>query len=237
MKYQGKITDPKDLVTKEYVDTGLSGKQNTLTFDDVPTAGSSNPVKSSGIKSALNSVEEDIAIRIVGNKTTHSGGAAIYQYVIVSDSTITGIADGLYKAAKAIPYNTAIDSTYLAAVNGGVANAVKADFAPEELLYLLNPNNIFYDLNNSIQNYNYLVCVVNCNGRTRASSMILPVNAIGVDGNSTYQYIASVTEYDNSAMYHAYVQFAFVSNAKIYIIGSGSSGWSGDISFNIYGGL
>lgn len=54
MKYQGKITDPKDLVTKEYVDTGLSGKQNTLTFDDAPTAGSSNPVKSSGIKSALN---------------------------------------------------------------------------------------------------------------------------------------------------------------------------------------
>lgn len=29
MKYQGKITDPKDLVTKEYVDTGLSGKLGT----------------------------------------------------------------------------------------------------------------------------------------------------------------------------------------------------------------
>lgn len=53
MKYQGKITDPKDLVTKEYVDTGLSGKQNTLTFDSTPTAGSSNPVTSDGIKSAL----------------------------------------------------------------------------------------------------------------------------------------------------------------------------------------
>lgn len=33
--------------------TTLNGKQSTLTFDDAPTAGSSNPVKSSGVKSAL----------------------------------------------------------------------------------------------------------------------------------------------------------------------------------------
>lgn len=33
--------------------TALAGKQDTLTFDDTPTANSSNPVKSSGIKSAL----------------------------------------------------------------------------------------------------------------------------------------------------------------------------------------
>lgn len=33
--------------------TTLNNKQSTLTFDDAPTAGSSNPVKSSGIKSAL----------------------------------------------------------------------------------------------------------------------------------------------------------------------------------------
>ena len=30
MKYLGKITDNKDLVTKEYVDSGLTSKQNTL---------------------------------------------------------------------------------------------------------------------------------------------------------------------------------------------------------------
>ena len=35
MKYQGKITDPKDLVTKEYVDTGLSGKQTKITASGV----------------------------------------------------------------------------------------------------------------------------------------------------------------------------------------------------------
>ena len=58
MKYFGKITDPKDLVTKEYVDTGLSGKQATLTFDQTPTAGSTNPVTSGGVKSALGFVPD-----------------------------------------------------------------------------------------------------------------------------------------------------------------------------------
>ena len=31
MKYLGKITDPKDLTTKEYVDSGVSGVQTSLT--------------------------------------------------------------------------------------------------------------------------------------------------------------------------------------------------------------
>ena len=176
MKYQGKITDPKDLVTKEYVDTGLSGKLGTsgdgsnvtaafdaassrtnistgekLTVifgkiakwfadlgaaafrgvDSVPTDNSTNLVESGGIKSALNSVEDDIAIRVSGDKTTYASGAAIGQYVIVDGSTITGVTDGLYKAAKAIPYNTVIDSTYLTAVSGGGLNDLMAALDPE----------------------------------------------------------------------------------------------------------
>ena len=42
-----------DVYTKTQADTLLSGKQNTLTFDNAPTAGSNNPVKSGGIKTAL----------------------------------------------------------------------------------------------------------------------------------------------------------------------------------------
>ena len=83
---------------------------------------------SSVVKSAINTVDESIAIRVSGNKTTYASGAEIGQYVIVDKSTITGITDGLYKAAKAIPYNTAIDSTYLTAVSGGGLNDLKAAF-------------------------------------------------------------------------------------------------------------
>lgn len=36
IKYLGKIQDQKDLVTKEYVDNGLSGKQDTISdLDDI----------------------------------------------------------------------------------------------------------------------------------------------------------------------------------------------------------
>ena len=35
------------------VETALSGKQAALTFDDAPTASSNNPVKSGGIKTAI----------------------------------------------------------------------------------------------------------------------------------------------------------------------------------------
>lgn len=35
------------------MDTAIAGKQNTLTFDDTPTSGSSNPAKSGGIYTAL----------------------------------------------------------------------------------------------------------------------------------------------------------------------------------------
>ena len=61
-------------------------------------------------------------LRINGNVS----GASIGQYVLLKNSTITGCTDGAYKAAKAIPYNTAIDSTYLTAVNGGLVNALNS---------------------------------------------------------------------------------------------------------------
>jgi hypothetical protein len=46
----GAITGGKMLATEEYVDNGLADKQNTLTFDNTPKIGSSNPVTSDGIK-------------------------------------------------------------------------------------------------------------------------------------------------------------------------------------------
>lgn len=38
---------------EERIEAGLNEKQNTLTFDDVPTSGSNNPVKSGGVYTAL----------------------------------------------------------------------------------------------------------------------------------------------------------------------------------------
>lgn len=56
-----------NFTTKSYVDgeistinTALSGKQSTLTFDSTPTANSTNPVTSGGIKTALDNKETAI---------------------------------------------------------------------------------------------------------------------------------------------------------------------------------
>ena len=40
----------------------IDGKQNTLTFDDTPTSGSDNPVKSGGIKTAIDMIVADNSI-------------------------------------------------------------------------------------------------------------------------------------------------------------------------------
>lgn len=77
----------------------------------------------------INATQSDIAIIIEGNQTTHTGGAAVGEYVKVRNSTISGITDGLYKAVQAIPQNTAIDSTYLTEVDGGGLNAINSSIA------------------------------------------------------------------------------------------------------------
>ena len=57
-------------------------------------------------------------------------GAAEGEYVLLRNSTITGKTDGAYKAAKAIPANTNIDSTYLGSpITGGISNDINSKIA------------------------------------------------------------------------------------------------------------
>lgn len=66
-------------------------------------------------------LQKAIGIVVDGNKA--ASAAAIGKFVVLKNSTISGRADGLYTAAKAISANTAIDNTYLTAIsNGGLNN-------------------------------------------------------------------------------------------------------------------
>ena len=67
-----------------------------------------------------NTLADALAVVIDGNKTPL--GATTGQYVLVRGSTISGVADGLYRATKVIPAATAIDQTYLVSVTGGGLN-------------------------------------------------------------------------------------------------------------------
>ena len=77
----------------------------------------------SEVAPTVDMLSESIGIIAEGNQSAVS--ASTGQYVILRDSTIAGRNDGLYVAAQAIPANTAIDATYLTAVNNGGLNDLR----------------------------------------------------------------------------------------------------------------
>jgi hypothetical protein len=115
--------------------TELSGATGTIygatlvsggvKLDDTLTQpGQAADAKATGdaIAALGSSVSDMLGIVIDGNSTPV--GASAGQYVIVKNSTISGVTDGLYTAALAIPANTAIDATYLTAVSNGGFNSL-----------------------------------------------------------------------------------------------------------------
>lgn len=103
----------------------ITGEQiNTNTTDGVTINRAIQDLKAAD--TALQNADAVLqnAIGYVCDGNTCAASVAAGQYVILKNSTITGCADGLYTAAQAIPANTAIDATYLTAVNGGAANAL-----------------------------------------------------------------------------------------------------------------
>lgn len=70
--------DLTDYYNKTQVDTALSGKQDTLTFDNVPTANSNNSVKSGGIFTALSSHVLIEAVSIENSKSIDAGATKLF---------------------------------------------------------------------------------------------------------------------------------------------------------------
>lgn len=76
-----------DIVNKGYLDTRLSAKQDTLTFDNAPVSGSANPVKSGGVYSALaGKVDTPEWTYGSGTLTTNNGTCGYnYAYYTIGD--------------------------------------------------------------------------------------------------------------------------------------------------------
>ena len=66
----------KRLVFSEQLDSAVDGKQDELTFDTTPTAGSTNPVTSGGVRSALTALQQyvDHAIETLSAVTVDADG-------------------------------------------------------------------------------------------------------------------------------------------------------------------
>ena len=81
---------------------------------------------------AADRIQPEIAPIINGKQCAL--GAAKDDYVLLRNSTITGKSDGAYIAAKAIPANTDIDSTYLGnAITGGISNSLNGNLTTKNI--------------------------------------------------------------------------------------------------------
>ena len=105
---------------------------------------------------AEDKIVPEMAPIVNGNKSTV--GAAIGEYVLVRNSSITGITDGAYTAAKAIPANTTIDSTYLTAVGtGGALNSLNSKMNRVELFSSSGTESGNIQLNEAWNNFKKLI--------------------------------------------------------------------------------
>lgn len=117
-----------DAYTKKEIDTALGGKQATLTFDSTPTANSSNPVTSSGIKSAIDTAASNKADK----STTLSGYGITNAYtktevdnaVSPKANTASPTFTGTPQAPTAAAGNNSTQIATTAFVTKAVSNAV-----------------------------------------------------------------------------------------------------------------
>ena len=167
---------------------------------------------------ALDQLAEDMAIIVNGNKTAYASGAAVGQYVLLRNSTITDRADGMYKAAKAIPYNTTIDKTYLTAVSGGAINSLSDQIANKITYGNFNLSitttavgSIYQDGNDRDISISPPVA-----GKTLQKIIVIPttynrfvwVGRIGVDQNKiTRMFVFTPTQETNTTISFDYIAF------------------------------
>ena len=93
-------------VTSGGIYTALTGKQNTLTFDSAPQAASDNPVKSSGIYAALTGKQATIT----GGASTITGSNLTASRALISNSS----------GKVAVSTTTSAELSYLSGVTSSV---------------------------------------------------------------------------------------------------------------------
>lgn len=84
----GETSSPGNYVTIEQLQQALSTKQDVLIFDDLPTSGSSNPVKSGGVYIALEA-KQDKAYYITDIPSTGMLPNHFYEYGNISSPSYT----------------------------------------------------------------------------------------------------------------------------------------------------
>lgn len=97
--------------------TAWNGKQNALTFDTAPTAGSTNPVTSGGVKAALNDLPQPIigtappttsTVGVVGQEYIDTAAKLVYHCTVAA---ATGYTWEVYSAGRSTKVNTTLSAS------------------------------------------------------------------------------------------------------------------------------
>ena len=174
---------------------------------------------------AEDKLAQDTAPIVNGNKSTT--GASAGEYVLVRNSSITGITDGAYKAAKAIPANTAIDSTYLTAITGGIANDLNSKidaFADSTILFQARQTSGEVTVP-SLSQFRWVLFVlgwdVEAGARVNASS----TNLIPMDIFKANKVRPQGDVYDGSTRHYARLQYVNDTTVAIYDVNNINGSW------------
>lgn len=175
------------------------------------------------VSQAIANLQNEIGIVCTGNTCAIS--ASTGQYVVLKNSTISGRADGLYTAAKTIPANTEIDSTYLTAVSNGGLNNLKGqvDALNSKITSDSGVQYIRYDGNNSYVQYRKIGNVVTVfmyhkvSSRSIAawSNLIFPDNLPEGFRPSILMTIECITDRPSSTG----CSFMIATSGQVYIAG------------------
>ena len=119
-----KLLTPADIPSSSGV-VSFNGQTGVVTADASNLEMSSSD--STTIEDTITNIENDIAILI--NGSTAAVNVAAGQYVLVQNSGMTGVQDGLYISNTAVPAGTPFTSAYLDAVTNGGLNWLNANIA------------------------------------------------------------------------------------------------------------
>ncbi len=104
------------------IKTKLAGKQDTLTFDSTPTANSTNPVTSSGIKTAT-----DAKLNVDGTNATEAGTVKILENVPTGTATLSDL-DNFLGSPQVSIYNPGQDVKTVRRPITDIWNYIKTKF-------------------------------------------------------------------------------------------------------------
>ena len=95
MSVKAILTDQQRSYTKAEEDALLAQKQDTLTFDNEPISGSSNPVKSSGIKTSIDNVINGVtSVALAENLTSDSAQSSADTFIERTTGGTASLSDG-----------------------------------------------------------------------------------------------------------------------------------------------